>query len=39
VETVQLIEQQRYLAACGYVAGSVLAGLLGAWAGWRLARG
>ncbi len=39
VETLQMIEQQRYVAAGGYVLGSVLAGLLGAWAGWRLARG
>lgn len=39
VETLQMLEQERWLAAGGYVAGSVLAGLLGAWAGWRLARG
>jgi len=39
VETLQMIEQQRYFAAGGYALGSVLAGLLGAWAGWRLAKG
>jgi CrcB protein len=38
VETLQLIEQQRWWAAGGYVLGSVAAGLLGAWAGWRLVR-
>ncbi|MFY7952196.1 MAG: fluoride efflux transporter CrcB [Armatimonadaceae bacterium] len=39
VETLQLLEQQRFFAAGGYVLGSVTAGLLGAWAGWRLAKG
>jgi len=39
VETLQMIEQQRYWAAGGYVLGSVLAGLVGAWAGWRLVKG
>ena len=38
VESLNLIEQERYAAAAGYVIGSVLAGLLGAWAGMRLAR-
>lgn len=38
VETLGLIEEQRYAAAAGYVAGSVLAGLVGAWAGMRLIR-
>lgn len=39
VETLQMWEQQRYAAAAGYVAGSVTAALLGAWAGWRLVKG
>lgn len=39
VETLQMLEQQRWVAAGGYVVGSVLAGLLGAWAGWKLAKG
>ena len=39
VETLQMIEQQRFAAAGGYVVGSVLASLVGAWAGWRLVRG
>ena len=39
VETLQMIEQQRYVTAGGYVLGAVLAGLLGAWTGWKLAKG
>jgi CrcB protein len=38
VETLGLMEEQRYAAAAGYVLGSVLAGLVGAWAGMRLLR-
>jgi fluoride exporter len=38
VETLELIESQRYATATGYVVGSVLAGLVGAWAGMRLIR-
>ena len=39
VETLQMVEQQRWAAAGGYVIGSVAAASLGAWAGGRLARG
>jgi CrcB protein len=38
VETLHLIEKGRYAAATAYVAGSVAAGLVGAWAGVRLVR-
>ncbi len=38
VETLGLMEKQQYAVAAGYVAGSVLAGLVGAWAGMRLVR-
>jgi CrcB protein len=39
VELLTMLEQDRPTAAAGYVAGSVAAGLLGAWVGVRLARG
>ncbi|MCU0702933.1 MAG: fluoride efflux transporter CrcB [Fimbriiglobus sp.] len=39
VETLQMIEQQRWAVAGGYALGSVAMGLFGAWAGWKLARG
>lgn len=39
VETLHLIQAGRPWAAGGYVGGSVLAGLAGAWAGWQLAGG
>lgn len=38
VETVHLIESERYAAAVGYVSGSVLAGIVGAWLGMRFLR-
>jgi CrcB protein len=39
VEALALIEKDRPGAAAGYVLGSVIAGLLGAWAGVKLAGG
>jgi CrcB protein len=38
VETLKLIDEQRWVAAGGYAVGSVLAGLVGAWAGMRLVK-
>jgi CrcB protein len=39
VETLHLLQDERYAAAVAYVVGSVLAGLAGAWAGVQLAGG
>lgn len=39
VETLALLEQGNYVAAAGYVLGSVLGGLAAAWAGFVLIRG
>lgn len=38
VQTIQLLQQQRWLAAVAYVALSVLGGLAATWAGWLLGR-
>jgi CrcB protein len=38
VETLRLLESEDYAAACGYVFGSVAAGILGAWLGIQLAK-
>ena len=38
VETLDLLREERYAVAGGYVIGSVLAGLLGAWLGTRVLR-
>ncbi len=39
LETLTLLDQDRPVAATGYAAGSVLAGLAAAWAAVKLARG
>ena len=39
VETLKLIDEERWAAAGGYAVGSVLAAVVGAWAGGRLVRG
>lgn len=36
LETLELLQRGKLTAACGYVLGSVLAGLAGAWAGLKL---
>lgn len=38
VETLAMLEKDRWLAATGYVVGSVLAGVVGAWLGMKLVR-
>ncbi|QEL13596.1 fluoride efflux transporter CrcB [Limnoglobus roseus] len=39
LETLVMMEKDRWLAATGYAVGSVLAGIFGAWFGMKLARG
>lgn len=38
VEVVRMMEEERFGAVAGYVVGSVLAAVVGAWVGMRLAR-
>ena len=38
IETVNLLEKERYIAACAYALGSVLAALIGAAVGLRIAK-
>ena len=39
LETLRLLEAEEYASAGGYVLGSVIAGIAGAWIGVQLARG